>query len=79
MSNEPELIMSPLCQTLKVEGHTLQIDIYRGGTSKWILEVVDSGGTSTVWDEEFETDELAFEELSRTISEEGVLSIVAAP
>lgn len=79
MSDEPELIMSPLCQTLNIEGHSLQIEIYRGGTSKWILEVVDVSGTSTVWDEQFETDQLAFEELSRTIREEGVRSIVGAP
>lgn len=79
VSDEPELIMSPLCQTLNIEGHSLQIEIYRGGTSKWILEVVDVSGTSTVWDEQFETDQLAFEELSRTIREEGVRSIVGAP
>ncbi len=79
VSNEPELIMSPLCQTLKVEGHSLQVDIYRDESSKWILEVVDVSGTSTVWDEQFETDQLAFEELFRTIREEGVRAILDTP
>lgn len=79
MSNEPELVMSPLCQTLSVEGHTLQIEIYRGGSSKWILEVVDSSGASTVWDDQFDTDQLALDEFTRTIREEGVRSILEAP
>lgn len=79
MTNESDLIMSPLCQSLSVEGHTFQVEIYRGGSSKWILEVVDSLGTSTVWDDQFETDQLAFEEFSRTIREEGVRSILEAP
>lgn len=79
MSNESELIMSPLCQALSVDGLTFQIEIYRGGSSGWILEVVDSLGTSTVWDDQFATDQLAFEELTRTIREEGVRSILEAP
>ena len=79
VSNEPELIMSPLCQTLNIDGHLLQVDIYRDESSKWILEVVDVSGTSTVWDEQFETDQLAFEELFRTLREEGVLAILETP
>lgn len=79
MSNEPELIMSPLCQTLNIEGHTLQIEIYRDDSSNWILEVVDVSGDSTVWDEQFETDQLAFEELFRTIREEGIRAILDMP
>jgi hypothetical protein len=76
LSEEPELVMSPLCQTLTVEGHTLQIEIYRGGSSQWILEVVDALGTSIVWDDQFQTDQLAFAEFSRTIREEGIGAIL---
>jgi RPA family protein len=71
--------MAPLCRTLNIEGHLLQVDIYRDDSSKWILEVVDSLGNSTVWNDQFETDQLAFEELFRTIREESVLAILNTP
>lgn len=71
--------MSPLCQAISVDGATFQIEIYRGGSSGWTLGVVDSLGTSSVWDDPFATDQLAFGELTRTIREEGVRSILEAP
>lgn len=72
MSSEPELIMSPLCQSLTIDGHTVQVEIYRLESTDWSLEVVDAQGTSVVWDNQFETDQLAFDEFSRTIREEGI-------
>jgi hypothetical protein len=36
-----QLIHSPLTQTYSADGHTLQIEIYRGAGSLWILEIVD--------------------------------------
>jgi hypothetical protein len=36
------------------------------------LEVVDSDGTSTVWDDLFGTDQEALDEVFRTIKEEGL-------
>jgi hypothetical protein len=79
VNNEPELTMSPLCQPLTVEGQSLQVVIFRGDTNDWILEVVDSRGTSIVWDDLFETDLLAFEELLRAIREEGIHAILETP
>ena len=49
--------------------------IYRPDDSKWTLEVVDSAGTSTVWDDQFDTDEAAHAEFRRCIAEEGILSL----
>ncbi|WP_374437589.1 UPF0149 family protein [Inhella sp.] len=66
-----ELIHSPLTQTHSAEGHTLQIEIYRSADSPWILEIVDEQGTSTVWDEEFETDSAALEAALAAIAAEG--------
>lgn len=54
-----QLIHSPLTQTHSADGHTLQIEIYRGADSLWILEIVNELGTSSVWDEQFETDTAA--------------------
>jgi hypothetical protein len=38
---------------------TVDVQIYRLEDSKWALEVIDSEGTSTVWDDQFDTDEAA--------------------
>jgi hypothetical protein len=76
---EPELIMSPLCRNLTQDGYTIEVHIYRCEESKWTLEVVDPAGGSTVWDDEFETDELAFEEFHRELQAEGIHSFEDRP
>jgi uncharacterized protein len=72
MTDYPEIIHSPLSQTYSAEGHTLQIQIYRSADSGWILEVVDEHGTSTVWDDLFETDKAALETAFLEIEQEGI-------
>lgn len=74
--DEFELIYSPLARTHSAEGHTLQIQIYRSAGSPWILEVVDELGTSTVWDEPFDSDTAALEAAFLAIEEEGIHSFV---
>jgi uncharacterized protein len=74
--DEIELIHSPLTRTHSAEGHTLQIEIYRSAGSPWILEVVDELGTSTVWDEPFESDTAALEAAFLAIEAEGIHSFV---
>jgi hypothetical protein len=46
MSTEPVVKMSPLCRSLTVEGHTVQVEIYN---------------------ERFDTDQQALDEVSQTI------------
>lgn len=48
MEDDFEVEMSPLCQELTADGKTVKVDIYRGDTGGWILEVVDEFGNSTV-------------------------------
>ena len=48
---------------------TVGLCIYRLEHTKWTLEVVDADGTSTVWDDEFETDDAAYAEFQKTIAE----------
>ncbi|MDH4071207.1 MAG: hypothetical protein OEV30_12385 [Ignavibacteria bacterium] len=69
--------MSPLCRSITRDGHRIDVQIYRGDTG-WILEVVDRFLNSTVWDDEFETDQQALDEVHRTIEEEGIESIVGS-
>jgi len=76
MSDEFEVKMSPLCQTISSGGKTLQVDIYEDGNGKWILEVVDEFNNSTVWDDVFETDKAALTEAKKTILSEGASTLV---
>ncbi len=79
MEDEFELEQSPLCQEMTVDGHTIDVEIYRGGDSDWILEVVDIHGTSTVWEDQFKTDQEALDELKTCIREEGMGALVGDP
>lgn len=74
MSNiEPILINSPLQQSCTKDGHTVEIHIYKFvEEAEWVLEVVDAGGTSTVWDDKFATDKAALDEALRAIEVDGI-------
>lgn len=79
MEQDYQLVMSPLCQSVTADGHTIHFEIYRGPDSDWILEAVDSSNNSTVWDDPFVTDQAALDEGLRTIREEGIESLVGTP
>ena len=79
MSIEPVLKMSPLCHSLTKDGHTVKIEIYEGDPGQWILEVVDESGNSTIWDDQFDTDQQALNEVHKTITDEGIESLVGSP
>ena len=65
--------MSPLCR----DGTKVQVDIYRGeDESGWILEVIDKENASTVWDEPFDTDREALEEVMEVIERDGIRSFL---
>jgi hypothetical protein len=72
-SRDPNIVRSGLSGPITEQGITVDVRIYRLEEQPgWSLDVVDSTGTSTVWDELFETDELAFTEFRRTVVEEGI-------
>tara|TARA_R110002020_G_scaffold131872_1_gene294630 strand:+ start:1568 stop:1900 length:333 start_codon:yes stop_codon:yes gene_type:complete len=76
MEDDFELEMSPLCQKVTADGKTVEVEIYRGDKGGWLLEVVDEFGTSTVWDDEFDTDRAALEEVQATIRDEGIDALI---
>ena len=76
MTEDIDIIHSPLEQTYSADDHSVDIQIYRSADSQWILEVVDEHGTSTVWDDQFETDKLALEEAFMAIETEGIGSFI---
>ena len=69
-SDDHELIYSPLNQTITRNGVTVEVHIYKHDSTDWFLEVVDSAGNSQVWDDQFLTDQEAFDEAMRALDEE---------
>lgn len=74
---DPNIVHSGLSGTVTEDGITVELGIYRlEHDPKWALEVINEAGTSTVWDELFETDEAAYQEFRRTVDEEGMVSFL---
>ena len=65
-------INSPLSGPFTDSGVTVDVQIYRLQDTKWSLEVIDSKGTSAVWDDLFDTDQAAKVEFHRAVAEEGL-------
>ena len=75
---EFEVIKSNLSQEFSVEEKSVSIEILGDGNGKWILELVDEHGNSTVWDDLFETDKSALSEAKKAILEEGIETFIGA-
>ncbi|GHC14075.1 hypothetical protein [Cerasicoccus arenae] len=67
---------SPLCKKIEVERTVIEVLIYADDHGKWILEVMDEDGTSHLWNQHFDTDEQALEEVISIIEKEGVAGII---
>ena len=76
MEEEYQIVMSPLCRSVADKGHTIRIEIYRGPDTDWTLEAVDSSNNSTVWDDQFPSDQAALDEALKAIREEGIESLI---
>jgi uncharacterized protein len=75
--SEPEIVMSPLCREISGDGTRIQVDIYRGEEETgWILEVIDEENASTVWDDPFDTDQEALDEVMDVIERDGIRSFL---
>lgn len=77
MEREPNLIISSASQHIIEEGVPFKVDICRLESGDgWSLEVLTEDGTSIVWDDLFDDDQVAFEEALATIRKEGPESFV---
>ncbi|WP_404482033.1 hypothetical protein [Novosphingobium sp. BL-52-GroH] len=73
VDNDPPIIESPMSKTVSQDGITVQVAIFKiDGDAGWTLEVVNAEGTSTVWEEPFETDTAAFNAFLRAVETEGM-------
>ena len=70
--DQKDLIYSALNQTYTKDGKSVEIHIYRMPNTSWMLEVVDSFGNSTVFEDEFVTDAEAFNYLIDEIERDGI-------
>lgn len=69
----PNIITSHLSRKFMIDGEVFKFEIYKlEGEEGWALEVIDEEGTSTVWDDLFETDEAAHKCLMETLDNEGL-------
>lgn len=70
---DPDIVESPLSQTVTVDGVTVQVRIFKlEEDDGWTLEVTNESGTSTVWEDPFPTDADAFEAFQRAVEAEGI-------
>jgi hypothetical protein len=76
--NTPNLVTSDRSRYIAQDGTGTDLCIYRLETdTSWILELVASDGTSTVWQDKFETDDAAEEEALSTLASSGMASFSA--
>ena len=74
---EPNIVTSSFSRHVTREGITVEVCIYRlEATMEWSLEVVNSAGTSIVWDELFASDDAAYKEFIRTVAEDGMATFL---
>jgi uncharacterized protein len=70
----PNIITSKLSREFSRDGVVVDVDIYRlEDEDHWTLEVVNDAGTSTLWDDQFATDQAAYDEFQRTVAAEGMM------
>ena len=73
VERDPNIVYSGLSRKVARDGVTVEVSIIRlEHETEWSLEVVNSAGTSIVWDELFASDEEAYVEFERTVAEEGM-------
>lgn len=74
---EPNLVTSSLSQVITRSGISVDVQIYKleGGT-EWTLEVINDKGTSTVWDDPFESDDAAYATFLSTVADGGMTAFL---
>lgn len=71
--DDVEIIFSDLCADVEIDGHFLTVEIYKTTADpSWILEVINAFGTSTVFDDPFIADGLAWQQFEKTVKKEGL-------
>ena len=69
---DPTLVTSNLSCHFSKDDITVELCIYKLENTDWSLEVINSNGTSKVWDDMFSSDQDAHDEFMKTVAEEGM-------
>lgn len=77
MEDDDSIVYSPLRQTVTRDGVSVRVNIYRGREeARWVLDIVDERGGSTIWDDQFATDQQALDEALAAIESDGIESFL---
>lgn len=76
---ENDLIESLLNQKYTKDGKSVEIEIYRMPDTAWNVQVMDTFGNSTVWDDEFESDTDALQFVLAEIERDGIDEFIGSP
>ena len=71
--NYPE---KDITKEIEKDGFKVTIEVYKGDEGGWILEIVDEGWNSTVWDDLFPSAKEALDAGIKAIEEEGIQSFI---
>lgn len=72
-NRDPNIIVSPLSGTVTRDGISVDVQIYRlERDPHWALEVINEAGTSSVWDDLFDTDEKAYAAFQQAAEADGM-------
>jgi hypothetical protein len=75
VDRDPNIVRSGLSGRVTKHGLSVEVEIYRlEGDPMWALEVVDHERGSTVWNEQFKSDEEALAAFRTIIADEGIES-----
>ena len=72
MNGDDDIRMSPLSQPFEQDGKRITIEIYEDGEDGWLLEIVDEGNNSTMWEDAFDSDDEALAEALAALEEHGI-------
>lgn len=71
--DDVDVVLSELCADVEIDGRFLTVEIYKTTIDpSWYLEVINEFGTTTLYDEPFLADGLAWQQFEKTVKEEGL-------
>ena len=77
MANRDPNLITSLSREVSRDGVAVRVEIYRlEDRPGWSLEVVNDWGTSTVWNEQFETDDAADSAAQNIVSADGIVAFL---
>jgi hypothetical protein len=78
LPTDEEVELSPHCGPHSQNGVEVRVSIYRlaGTDDQWTLEVENSLGGSTIWEDTFPTDDTAYAEFLATLAKDGIEQFV---